>query len=430
MMRLLSLFFLVFSIPSFSQVDVTFKVDMQYQIVSFDGIHLAGSMQGWNSESTPLSDNDGDNIWEVNLTLAQNSTHEFKFINGNSWGNDENVTGICGTTNGNRQLTVLNEDTILLAYVFNSCDYTEYGCIDENALNYNELANTDDGSCVFLDTTYGCTDNLACNFNINATQEDSSCVYPNYLSLKGIMDFSTPVGGNSGKAIHIVLTGNILDLSDYGIGVANNGGGTDGQEYTFPPISASSGDQILLARDTSAMSSYFDICYSQFDIILLAPSAISQNGDDAIELFHYGNVVETFGDINVDGTGTPWEYLDSWAYKDASGTVTFDSTNYWIFGGVNCTDNSTTTYVSGCPYPFCNIPLVNDCNGILGGPALTDGCGVCQLAYIYNFVTHVPTYVNDTSGLVLGPTEILVLPNDPTNPNWNSSCVWSAYGQK
>ena len=71
MMRLLSLFFLVFSIPSFSQVDVTFRVDMQYQIVSFDGIHLAGSMQGWNSESTPLSDNDGDNIWEVNLTLLK-----------------------------------------------------------------------------------------------------------------------------------------------------------------------------------------------------------------------------------------------------------------------------------------------------------------------------------------------------------------------
>ena len=44
---------------------------MQYQIVSFDGIHLAGSMQGWNSESTPLSDNDGDNIWEVNFRLGR-----------------------------------------------------------------------------------------------------------------------------------------------------------------------------------------------------------------------------------------------------------------------------------------------------------------------------------------------------------------------
>ena len=51
----------------------------------------------------------------------------------------------------------------------------------------------------------------------------------------------------------------------------------------------------------------------------------------------------------------PWEYLDSWAYKDASGTVTFDSVSYWIFGGVNCTDGSTTTYDSGCPYPLCPI---------------------------------------------------------------------------
>ncbi len=31
-------------------------------------------------------------------------------------------------------------------------------------------------------------------------------------------------------------------------------------------------------------------------------------------------VVETFGDINIDGTGEPWEYLDSWAYKLNSGT--------------------------------------------------------------------------------------------------------------
>ena len=51
------------------------------------------------------------------------------------------------------------------------------------------------------------------------------------------MDFTVPVGGSSGKAIHLVATGNILDLSSYGIGVANNGGGTDGQEYTFPSIS-------------------------------------------------------------------------------------------------------------------------------------------------------------------------------------------------
>ena len=117
----------------------------------------------------------------------------------------------------------------------------------------------------------------------------------------------------------------------------------------------------------------------------------------------------------------PWEYMDSWAYKDASGTVSFSGGN-WIFGGVNCTDGSTTTYDSGCPYPLCpSLPNV-DCNGVSNGPALVDSCGVCQLAYVYNFVTHIPTYIGDTTGVVLGPTEILVLPNSPTNPNWNSSC--------
>ena len=63
-----------------------------------------------------------------------------------------------------------------------------------------------------------------------------------------------------------------------------------------------------------------------------------------------------------------------------------------------------------------------DCNGVQNGPALVDDCGVCQLAYIYNFVTHVPTFISDTSGLVLGPTEALILPNNPTNPLWNASC--------
>ena len=35
-----------------------------------------------------------------------------------------------------------------------------------------------------------------------------------------------------------------------------------------------------------------------------------------------------------------------WAYKDANGTVTFDSTSYWIFGGTDYADNTTTTYNS------------------------------------------------------------------------------------
>ena len=170
------------------------------------------------------------------------------------------------------------------------------------------------------------------------------------LELQGIMDFTVPTGGNDGKAIHVVATADIEDLSVYGIGVANNGEGTDNQEYTFDAIAVSTGDHILVARTLTAIESYFTTAgYNLFDHILLATSSISQNGDDAVELYKNGVVVETFGEINVDGTGQSWEYMDSWAYKTNLGTTW---PNGWSYGGVNCTDDTTTTFDSTCVYPF------------------------------------------------------------------------------
>ena len=64
-----------------------------------------------------------------------------------------------------------------------------------------------------------------------------------------------------------------------------------------------------------------------------------------------------------------------------------------------------------------------DCNGIANGPAMIDSCGVCQLAYVYNYVTHAVSFINDTTGgVVLGPTQMFVLPNNPASPYWNQSC--------
>ena len=62
------------------------------------------------------------------------------------------------------------------------------------------------------------------------------------------------------------------------------------------------------------MDEYMDAS-TIFNHVLLASSDISQNGDDAIELYLNGAVVELFGDVDVDGTGEAWEYMDSWAYK-------------------------------------------------------------------------------------------------------------------
>ena len=42
--------------------------------------------------------------------------------------------------------------------------------------------------------------------------------------------------------------------------------------------------------------------------------------------------------------------------------------------------------------------------------------------YIYDVITHSVTFINDTNNLNLLPTQILVLPNDPSNPYWNFQC--------
>jgi hypothetical protein len=134
------------------------------------------------------------------------------------------------------------------------------------------------------------------------------------------------------------------------VGVANNGGGTDGEEYTFPAQSVSNGDHILIPRDEVAMENYLTTPgLNLFDLVLEANLATG-NGNDAVELFKNGAVVETFGDIN-DGNAAAagWDYGDAWAYKDSPGAVW---PNGWIYGPTDCTDGSTTTFDSPCVYPF------------------------------------------------------------------------------
>lgn len=238
---------------------------------------------------------------------------------------------------------------ITISFFILSCetnDIVTLGCLDPLANNYNPLASQDDNSCDYC--IYGCTDPNSINYNSLATCDDGSCT-EEAMEIAGVIDFS--LGTTAGKAIHLRVLADISDLSIYGVGVANNGGGTDGIEITFGSISVSAGDDILIARDDFLIGEYFSTCINSFEHIF-QDDLVNQNGDDAVELFKENELIETFGDINVDGTGTAWEYTDSWAYKDASGSVTFGSGN-WIFGAINCTDGTATIFESSCLYPLC-----------------------------------------------------------------------------
>ena len=319
---------------------VTFNVNMNaYSGSQYENftVNLNGSFAGWCGDCIAMTDDDGDGIWTVTVDLEDGS-YEYKFtVNG--WSDQEfwNVgegpacTEIFGDY-VNRPLTVASADQTLETVFFNMCPGETPG---------------------------------------------------SSLSLQGIIDFTIAdndygVSGAQGKAIHVVATENIPNLAYYGIGVANNGGGTDGQEFTFPSQSMAAGQHYLAARSVDAMNTYMDAS-SIYDVVSSEGdgiSSISQNGDDAIELYMGGNAVELFGELDVDGSGQPWEYLDSWAYKvdDA-----------WTYGEVNTTDGTDSICEASTPYPFA------DCSG--------PGCGDSwEYTYVNNEDPSVILYTFNNGG--------------------------------
>lgn len=109
-------------IPSSTQSNVTFSVDMSEYAGSFTEVNVNGTFNGWCGSCNPMTDM-GNGIWEVTLPLP-NGDIEYKFtVDG--WTDQENFAGgeTCTVTNGgftNRALTI-SEDITLDTVCFNSC---------------------------------------------------------------------------------------------------------------------------------------------------------------------------------------------------------------------------------------------------------------------------------------------------------------------
>ncbi|MAU31197.1 MAG: hypothetical protein CMC36_04735 [Flavobacteriaceae bacterium] len=290
---------------------VTFNVNMNAYAGEFTTVHVKGEFNGWSEDGYVMNDDDGDGIYTHTEELAH-GTYFWKYSI-DQWAGQESFSseseGCTAENNGNfdRQITVEGE-SMDVAYCWNSC------------------------------SAEGCN---------------------SALQLKGILDID--VGGGVGKGVHLYAVSDIADLSLYGLGSANNQQGTDGLEFALSG-SVSAGQHILVtnsAADATGDDVFLDGylgASEAFDLIINGGgSALQGNGNDAYELFEVidGNevVVETFGvtgnvgDPSQGGDYTmDWVYRDSWAYKDAFGI--------WTYGGESCTDGSTTTCESNCPYPF------------------------------------------------------------------------------
>jgi hypothetical protein len=156
---------------------VVFEVDMSQETVSGGVYVTGGSIDSWCGVCVPMSDPDGDDVYEVVLDLAAGPV-EYKFING-GWGTAEVFDPVedaaCTLTTGeftNRYFEVPADGNAAIGVVcYNSCAACDGGgdpqCTSDT--NNNGICDEDD--------VPGCTYLLAPNFDSDATMDDGSCIW-------------------------------------------------------------------------------------------------------------------------------------------------------------------------------------------------------------------------------------------------------------
>ncbi|MGB0390631.1 MAG: lamin tail domain-containing protein [Salibacteraceae bacterium] len=175
------------------------------------------------------------------------------------------------------------------------------------------------------------------------------------MKLIGVTDAEA---GGATRLIEVEALDNIADISIYGIGSANatnQAGGTDGVEWNFPAISVTKGERLYLGSDSADFFAFYGFYPNFVDgRTNQQGTVLSYNGDDAIELFENDRLIDTYGDADVDGTGTAWEYVNGWG-KRVAGTGpdgdTFVQAN-WTYGGLEALTGYSTNDSCSVPYPF------------------------------------------------------------------------------
>ena len=161
---------------------VRFEVDMSQETLQGGVYVTGGTIDGWCGTCTPMSDDDGDGVYEVVLDLAPGPV-EYKFVNGDwAFGEifDPVADAACTLTTGeftNRVFDVPADGNAEIGVVcYNSCDACEGGdpggggggdepC--EHDFNNNGICDEDD--------VLGCTYAAAVNYNPLATMDDGTC---------------------------------------------------------------------------------------------------------------------------------------------------------------------------------------------------------------------------------------------------------------
>ena len=148
-----------FQAPTADAHFVTFNLNMANEIVSPEGVFLAGGGNFGFPGDYPMSDDNGDGVWSITVQVPHGFTGHYTFTNGacEDWSCKENIVGqpCADPYNWNDRLLVNVTSTMEVNTCFGQCTTdgscaTTQGCTDPEAINHDPAAAEDDGSCIYL----------------------------------------------------------------------------------------------------------------------------------------------------------------------------------------------------------------------------------------------------------------------------------------
>ena len=149
------------------------------------------------------------------------------------------------------------------------------------------------------------------------------------LLITGYIDSTCP--GNDGRTLEVYVNGSV-DLSGWSVEVQNNGNGFS-NTIDLSSLGSLSDDFFYITNDANTLNAEFGITSN-----IIVDSLIESNGDEAFQIEdNNSNIIDQFGETNVDGSGTSWDHENSFFYrKNGSSTNggSFDANN-WNFGNIN-----------------------------------------------------------------------------------------------
>lgn len=172
--------------------------------------------------------------------------------------------------------------------------------------------------------------------SVSALGLASSALGAGGLIISEVVD-ATLSGGNP-KFVEITNTGG----SDFTFGAGEglivefNGGSDTAVDVDLTGVTIMAGESYVIQSSSNGGQTVFFDTYG-FDADLYTTQFLG-NGDDWYGISVGGSIIDIYGLVGVDGTGTNWEYLDGYSYRQATAIkgagMAFNEAE-WFFGGVD-----------------------------------------------------------------------------------------------